>query len=240
MQLTVIIPTYNEAENLPELVSALFSLPVEGLNILIVDDNSPDGTGNLALSLSGSYPGRLNVLQQPGKLGLGNAYLSGFRWALAHDAQAIAQMDADFSHPPEKLPEMLNALRDWDVVMGSRYVSGGSVDRRWPFWRQGLSLFGNFYARTILQIPFRDCTGGFRLWRRETLLGMPLARALSNGYAFQIEIAYVAYRLGYRSCEIPIHFADRRWGKSKMSFRIQLEAAIRVWQLLYQYRDLRS
>ena len=239
MHLTVIVPTYNEAENLPKLVSALFSLPLEDLSVLIVDDNSPDGTGDLALLLGESYPGRLNVLRQPGKLGLGNAYLNGFRWALAHGAHALAQMDADFSHPPEKLPEMLHTLRDWDIVMGSRYVEGGSVDDRWSFWRKSLSRFGNFYARTILQMPFRDSTGGFRLWRRETLLGLPLARARSNGYAFQIEIAYMAYRLGYRSCEIPIHFADRRWGVSKMSFRIQLEAAIRVWQLLYQYRDLR-
>lgn len=239
MRLTVVIPTYNEAENLPKLLSALFDLPLEDLSILIVDDNSPDGTGQLADEWVSKYPGRMAVIHRSGKLGLGTAYITGFRQALQAGAQAIAQMDADFSHPPEKLLVLLEALRSCDVAMGSRYVPGGGVDERWPFWRKGLSAFGNLYARLILRFPLRDATGGFKIWRRETLLGMPLESIRSNGYAFQIEMAYVAYLLGYSFQEIPFYFADRQWGHSKMSFRIQREAAIRVWQMLLEYRNLK-
>jgi dolichol-phosphate mannosyltransferase len=180
----------------------------------------------------------MSVVHRPQKQGLGRAYISGFERAILDGAQAIGQMDADFSHPVEKLPRMLETLQSCDVVLGSRYVPGGSVDLRWPLWRKSLSAFGNFYARTILNLPIRDATGGFRLWRREALLGMPLNRICSNGYAFQVEIAYVANCLGYSFKEIPIYFADRRWGVSKMSFRIQREAAVRVWQILFRYRDL--
>jgi dolichol-phosphate mannosyltransferase len=155
-------------------------------------------------------------------------------------AQAIAQMDADFSHPPEKLVELLKSLKSCDVAMGSRYVPGGAVDERWPFWRKSLSAFGNLYARAILRLPVHDATGGFRVWRHETLHSMPLGRIRSNGYAFQIEMAYVACRLGYRLHEVPFYFADRRWGHSKMSYRIQKEAALRVWQMLFEYRHLKS
>jgi dolichol-phosphate mannosyltransferase len=239
VQLTVIIPTYNEAENLPKLVSALFALPIEGLKILIVDDNSPDGTGQLAESLARTYPGRMDVLHRAGKLGLGTAYVQGFRYAIEAGAQAVGQMDADFSHPPEKLPVLLAALQSCDIAIGSRYVAGGSVDVNWPLWRKGLSAFGNFYARTILGLPLRDVTGGFRLWRSGPLSAMPLDSIRSNGYAFQVETAYVAYLLGYTFKEIPIYFADRRWGLSKMSFQIQREAARRVWQMLYEHRRLR-
>lgn len=239
MQLSVVIPTYNEAENLPQLVSALFNLGIPGLSILVVDDNSPDGTGRIADDLAKTYAGCLGVLHRPGKLGLGSAYIEGFKRALREGAEAVAQMDADFSHPPELLPHLLEVLKECDVAMGSRYVPGGSVDRRWPFWRKGLSAFGNLYARLILRLPIRDATGGFRLWRRETLLGMPLERVHSQGYAFQVEMAYIAYRLGYIFKEVPFYFADRKWGHSKMSFRIQREAALRVWQLLYEYRHLK-
>jgi dolichol-phosphate mannosyltransferase len=238
MRTTVVIPTYNEAENLPKLVAALFKLPLSELHILVVDDNSPDGTGRLANELAERYPTRLNVLHRPGKLGLGTAYIQGFLQALSKGAEAIAQMDADFSHPPEKLLDLYETLQSCDVAMGSRYVPGGAVDERWPLWRKGLSSFGNIYARTILRLPVCDTTGGFRLWRRETLSGMPLDRVRSNGYAFQVEMAYVAYRLGYSFKEVPFYFADRRWGQSKMSIRIQREAAVRVWQLLFEYRDL--
>jgi dolichol-phosphate mannosyltransferase len=134
----------------------------------------------------------------------------------------------------------MEVLQTCDVAMGSRYLPGGGVDRRWPLWRKGLSAFGNFYARLILRLPVRDATGGFRIWRRETLQGMPLARVRSNGYAFQVEMAYLAYRLGFQIKEVPFYFTDRRWGQSKMSFRIQREAAIRVWQLLVEYRGLRK
>jgi dolichol-phosphate mannosyltransferase len=239
VQLTIVTPTYNEAENLPSLVSALFALPIDGLCILVVDDNSPDGTGEIAEQLATEHSGRISVIHRAGKLGLGSAYTAGFRQALGDGAQAIGQMDVDFSHPPDKLPIMLETLHSCDVVIGSRYVAGGSVDVQWPLWRKGLSAFGNFYARTILSLPVRDATGGFRIWRRETLLGMPLDRARTNGYAFQVELTYMAHLLGYHMIEVPIYFADRRRGISKMSFRIQREAAIRVWQMLFEYHDLR-
>jgi dolichol-phosphate mannosyltransferase len=233
LQLTVVIPTYNEAENLPDLVSALFALPFPDFRLLFVDDHSPDGTGDLAEQLSAQNGGRISVLRRPGKMGLGTAYLDGFH-------QALVQMDADFSHPPYKVVELVDALECCDVAMGSRYIAGGKVDDRWPIWRKGLSSFGNIYARFILRTPVRDITGGFRAWRRDTLLGMPLQQVRSNGYAFQVEMAFLACRLGFKFTEIPIYFADRHWGESKMSLRIQIEAAIRVWQLLYQYRHLRA
>ena len=238
MQLTVVIPTYNEAVNLPGLIAALFSLPCENLKILVVDDNSPDGTGVVVEELVESYPNRLSLIVRPSKLGLGSAYISGFQQALKQGAQAVGQMDADFSHPPEKLLELMDALDTCDVSLGSRYVVGGRLDQDWPLWRKGLSSFGNFYARTILRLPVRDTTGGFRIWRRSALLGMPLDRVRSNGYAFQVEMVYLAYRLGYSFKEIPFYFAERNWGESKMSFAIQMEAVRRVWELLIEYRDL--
>ncbi len=238
MNITVVIPTYNEAENLPKLVSALFELPFENLRLLVVDDHSPDGTGQIADELAAARPERIAVIHRAGKLGLGSAYVTGFRRALADGAEAVAQMDADFSHPPEKLVELHQALQSCDVALGSRYVPGGSLDRQWPLWRKGLSAWGNFYARTILGLKVRDVTGGFRLWRREALSGMPLERIKSNGYSFQVEMLYLAHLLGCCFIEVPIYFADRRWGQSKMSFRIQREAAIRVWQLRREYHDL--
>jgi dolichol-phosphate mannosyltransferase len=206
----------------------------------VVDDNSPDGTGELAEQLAVQYPGRISALHRPGKLGLGTAYVAGFQRALQSGAEAVAQMDADFSHPPQMLPVLLETLQTCDVASGSRYVPGGGVDRRWPLWRKALSMFGNIYARLILGLPVRDATGGFRLWRCQTLQALPLDRVRSNGYAFQVEMAYLAYRLGFRFKEVPIYFTDRRWGQSKMSFRIQREAAIRVWQLRFEYRGLRK
>lgn len=238
MQTTVIIPTYNEVENLPKLVQALFALPIEGIDVLVVDDNSPDGTGQVADQLALSYPGRLEVQHRLGKAGLRQAYISGFKQALASSCEAIIQMDGDFSHPPDLIPQMLAALEGVDIVLGSRYIPGGSVDHHWPLWRKGLSAFGNFYARTILGMPIRDVTGGFRLWRREVLASLPLERIRSNGYAFLIELSYIAYRLGFTFREIPFYFADRRAGQSKMSLPIQREAALRVWQMRWEYRDL--
>jgi dolichol-phosphate mannosyltransferase len=240
VKITLVTPTYNEADNLPRLIAALFDLPLSDLRILVVDDNSPDGTGRIADEYAAAHPGRISVVHRSGKLGLGTAYLEGFRQALANGAEAVGQMDADFSHPPEKVLELARALETCDLVIGSRYVPGGAVDERWPFWRKSLSAFGNFYARTILHLPIRDATGGFRLWRRDTLLNMPLDRVRSNGYAFQVEMAYLACRLGYSFQEIPIYFADRRWGESKMSLCIQKEAAVRVWQMLWDYRDLKA
>ncbi len=238
MQLTIVIPTYNEAENLPRLVSAIFSLSIPNGRILVVDDNSPDGTWKVAKDLEQQYPGRFFAIIRPGKLGLGSAYLLGFRRALDMGSQAVAQMDADFSHAPQKLPQLLEELQNCDVVLGSRYVPGGKLDENWSLWRKSLSAFGNIYARNILRLPVRDVTGGFRIWRREVLERMPLDRIGSNGYAFQIEMIYVATRLGFTFREIPIHFAERGRGSSKMSLAIQLEAAWRVWQFLFKYQDL--
>ena len=238
MRTTVVIPTYNEIENLANLVSALFALPQPEISVLVVDDNSPDGTGELAEQLAAEHPNRFGVIHRPGKQGLGTAYITGFLQALNDGAEAVIQMDADFSHPVEKIPEMAQTLGNCDVVIGSRYVPDGSVDERWPAWRKGLSAFGNFYARTILGLPVRDATGGYRIWRRQVLEDMPLRGVRANGYAFQVETIYIAYRLGYRIQEIPIYFADRRWGTSKMSFQIQEEAALRVWQILFEYRRL--
>lgn len=239
MPITVVLPTYNEAENLPKLVSALLSLPLD-LSVLVVDDHSPDGTGEIADQLSAQHPNKVFVLHRLGKMGLRSAYMEGFHKAFETGAEAVVQMDADFSHDPAVLIEMASRLTSCDVVIGSRYVKGGSLDERWPAWRKLLSAFGNFYARTILSFPIRDVTTGYRMWRREVLQKMPLDRIRSNGYIFLVEMVYVAYLMDYKISEVPIHFADRRWGKSKMSLRIQLEAAVRIWDVWWHYRDLRT
>jgi dolichol-phosphate mannosyltransferase len=238
MSIVIIIPTYNEAENLPRLVSAIFSLPVP-FDILVVDDNSPDGTSRIADELSAGHSDRLRVIHRAGKLGLSSAYLQAFRTLLVDPVEAIGQMDADFSHDPSVLLDMVKKLETCDLVQGSRYIPGGSTDVRWPAWRKALSAWGNFYARTILGMPLRDVTGGFRLWRRATLEAMPLERVRSSGYIFLVEMAYLAWCLNFKIGEVPIYFAERRWGKSKMSFKIQAEAAFKVWQVLWDYRDLR-
>jgi dolichol-phosphate mannosyltransferase len=237
LRITVVIPTYNEAENLPTLVPALLELPLD-LSLRIVDDASPDGTGRIADELCERYPDRVAVVHRSGKLGLRSAYIEGFRAAFAAGADAVAQMDADLSHDPARLVPMAEALKTHDVVLGSRYVEGGSLDPNWPVWRKGLSAWGNFYARSILALPLRDVTTGFRLWRREALERMPLDDIQSSGYVFLVEMAYVAYKMGLRFAQVPIHFSDRRWGTSKMSLRIQLEAAARVWQVRWTYRGL--
>lgn len=238
MRITVVLPTYNEAENLPNLVSALFSLPLD-LSLLVVDDGSPDGTGRIATELAAQHANRIDVLQRIGKKGLRSAYIDGFKRVFTTDAEAIVQMDADFSHDPAVLKEMARRIDSCDVVIGSRYVQGGSLARRWPVWRKALSAFGNAYARTILGFPLRDVTTGYRMWRRDVLESMPLDRIRSNGYIFLVEMAYVAYLMNYRIVETPIHFADRRRGQSKMSLKIQLEAAARIWDVWWHYRDLR-
>lgn len=239
MHIAAIIPTYNEAENLPKLVSALLSLPLN-LSILVVDDNSPDGTGRIADDLVREFPGRIDVLHRPGKLGLRSAYLNGFQKILDGDAQAIVQMDADFSHDPSALVNMAALLESCDVALGSRYVAGGSVDKEWPVWRKSLSAFGNYYARSILRLPLHDVTTGYRIWRSETLKQMPFERIQSNGYVFLVEMMYLAHCLEFKIGESPIYFADRRWGKSKMSLKIQMEAAFRIWQVWWHYRDLKK
>ena len=233
----IIIPTYNEVDNLPRLVAEIRRQPGDW-HVLVVDDNSPDGTGQAVDALSQQDPA-IQCLHRTGKLGLGSAYISGMRLALEQGFTSIGQMDADFSHPPELLPHLSEALQGCDLALGSRYRPGGSVDRDWPAWRKGLSAFGNWYARSILGLPLRDVTGGFRLWRREALLRIPLERIRSNGYGFLVEMLYVAHCLGCSFCEVPFYFADRKAGRSKMSFRIQREAALRVWQMRWEYRDLK-
>lgn len=237
-KITVVIPTFNEAENLEAITSALWDLPIPKLSILIVDDGSPDGTGHLADKLVEKNPGKISVLHRKGKLGLGSAYINGFKKAIEGAPDAIVQMDADFSHSPASLLKFVEKLPNADAVLGSRYIEGGSLDERWGIGRRLLSWFGNFYSRTILRIPIQDATGGFRMWRRTTLEGMPLDSIRSDGYVFQVEMAYVALKLGYKLVEHPIHFEDRRVGQSKMSLKIQIEAALRVWQILWLHRRL--
>lgn len=238
MSIGIVVPTYNEKENLPILVDRLRALPLPDLSILVIDDNSPDGTGALADELAVRFPGSVSVIHRAGKLGLGTAYITGFKHMLANEIDLIGQMDADFSHEPEKIIEFVSAITDHDLILGSRYIPGGSLDHNWPAWRKGLSNFGNIYARTILGVPVKDVTGGFRLWRREVLSAIPWGRVRSNGYVFQIEMAYVAHKLGFKIKEVPIYFADRKLGQSKMNLSIQVEAALRVWGLLARYRDL--
>jgi dolichol-phosphate mannosyltransferase len=239
LSLAVIIPTYNEKENLPKIIERLFGLPIADLRLLIIDDNSPDGTGKIAEELAALHSGQIKVMHRAGKLGLGTAYVSGFQELLKTDVDTIAQMDADFSHPPEKLLEFHAALQNADVVFGSRYIPGGSLDRDWPAWRKFLSRFGNEYARAILRIPVKDLTGGYRLWKREVLSAIPLDQIRSNGYIFQVEMAFLTSKLGFRISEVPIYFAERKFGKSKMNLSIQIEAALRVWQLKNRYRHLK-
>ena len=236
----IIIPTYNEAENLPILVEQLLNLGISGLNILVVDDNSPDGTGQIAESLKKSYPDQLSVIHRTSKQGLGTAYIAGFKYCLDQGMDKILQMDADFSHSPEKVAVLLDGLQDYDMVLGSRYVEGGRLDDEWAVWRKALSAFGNIYTRLILGSKVRDITGGFRAWRSETLKGLPLDRVKSQGYAFQIEMAYLTQLLGFSILELPIYFAERTRGDSKMSLKIQLEAALRVWLIVAEYKDLRK
>lgn len=237
MKIIQVIPTYNEAQNLPILTQGLFELDIPDLNILIVDDNSPDGTGDVADALASEYPGRLSVLHRQGKEGLGKAYIQGFRHSLNQGADVIGMMDADLSHPPEHLPALLSALENADVAIGSRYTHGGSVDKAWPAWRKALSWFGNTYARTILSLPIKDTTGGYRLWRRAALEAIPFEDSRSNGYVFIVELAYMAKLAGLTFAEVPIYFAERTHGASKMSLRIQIEAAARVWQLRRLYKN---
>lgn len=237
MKIDIVIPTYNEAANLPKLISSLFSLPLNS-RVLVVDDNSPDGTGFLADELAESHAGRMSVLHRTERQGIASAYMEGFRCALENHADAVCQMDADLSHDPAILITMAKYLETYDVIFGSRYAPGGRVDNEWPLWRKGLSAWGNFYARLILRVPVLDITTGYRLWRADTLRGMPFDNIQSKGYVFQVEMAYLAHCLEYRLHEMPIYFADRRLGKSKMSFQIQMEAAFRVWQIWLTHRHL--
>jgi len=224
----VCLPTYDERDNLGPMIDAILAV-VPGVEVLVIDDNSPDGTGQLADQIAAREP-RVKVLHRAGKEGLGRAYLAGFAWALARDYALVLEMDCDFSHDPGYLPGMLAAAEEADLVLGSRYVKGGgTVD--WGLLRKLISRGGSFYARTILGLSVRDLTGGFKCFRREVLEAIDLASVECTGYAFQIELTYRAARRGFRIRELPIVFADRRVGHSKMSRRIVLEAIRKVWSI---------
>ena len=239
MDLTVVIPTYNEADNIEAMTSALLNLGIAGLNILFVDDESPDGTGRIADDLAVQYPGRVNVLHREGKRGLGRAYVDGFRWAIAKGADFVIQMDCDFSHAPQYIPDFLKHIDACDVVVGSRYTRGGRTDENWGWGRWFLSWWANsIYTRLILGGKVMDATAGFKCWRRATLEGIGLARIHSQGYVFQVEMSYVTERLGYRVLEVPIYFEDRRIGQSKMSMPVKIEAALRVWEVRRRHHRL--
>lgn len=225
----VIVPTYNERENVVRLVeSALAQDP--RLEVLVVDDGSPDGTGALVDALAAREP-RVHVLHRERKLGLGTAYLAGFRWALEREFSCVFEMDADFSHDPAHLPQFLEAIRQADLVLGSRYRHNRVTVVNWPMSRLLLSFFANIYARVVTGLPLYDATGGFKCYRREVLQAIDLQDVRSNGYAFQIEMSFRAWRRGFRIVEIPIVFVDRTEGQSKMSKRIVREAVWMVWRL---------
>lgn len=238
-KIVVVIPTYNEASNLPELAATLWELAIPGLSILIVDDNSPDGTGEIADKLAQQKPDQLHVLHRAQKEGLGRAYVAGFKWALAAGADLVIQMDCDFSHSPKHIPKMLERIKAVDVVVGSRYADGGRVDERWEKGRYLLSWWANaVYTRLLLGLKVRDATAGFKCWRASVLRAINLDDISSHGYSFQFEMAYLTQKLGYRVEEIPIYFEDRRIGRSKMTIPIKLEAALRTWQILWRYRHV--
>jgi len=231
LQVLVVIPTYNEAENLPQLVEELFSLNVDRLEVLIIDDNSPDGTGQVADKLAERHPGRVEVLHREAKLGLGKAYVDGFARALEKGVEVVVHMDADLSHPPRIIPKLLEKMGDYDIVVGSRYVPGGSIDPSLALWRKLLSKAGNRYVRLITGLKVHDATSGFRCLRRQVFEGIELHRIRSTNYIFLVEMAYACQRRGYRIAEVPISFGARTRGRSKISWRIIWEALWRPWQM---------
>ncbi|HYW05712.1 MAG TPA: polyprenol monophosphomannose synthase [Longimicrobium sp.] len=225
----VIVPTYNERENLPRLVPSILSRDPR-LEILVVDDGSPDGTGALADEIAAAER-RVHVVHRAGKLGLGTAYIAGFRWGLERGYDVLFEMDADFSHDPAHLPQFLDAISEYDLVLGSRYLEGRVTVVNWPMNRLLLSYGANIYARWVTGLPVADSTGGFKCFRREVLAALELERVESNGYSFQIEMSFRAWKKGFRIGEIPIMFVDRDLGESKMSKSIVREAIWRVWRL---------
>ncbi|MFL1378600.1 MULTISPECIES: polyprenol monophosphomannose synthase [unclassified Nocardiopsis] len=231
--LTVVVPTYEEAENLPVLVRRLMSLDLPGLRVVVVDDNSPDGTGEVADKLALEFPGRVSVVHRTVKDGLGRAYVAGMTRALEDGAEYVAQMDADLSHPVGYVPQLLGTLlaTNAGVVIGSRYVPGGSLSEQWGLSRRLLSGWANTYVKTVLAIPVRDVTAGFKVWRATALEVLDLPGIESTGYAFQVEMHYRAFRRGQKIVEIPIHFEERAVGQSKLDGAVALEAALRPLRL---------
>jgi dolichol-phosphate mannosyltransferase len=225
----VIVPTYNERENIERLIATVLAQDAS-LDILVVDDGSPDGTGEIVDRIAEQNP-RVHAVHRPRKMGLGTAYLSGFRWALERDYAYMFEMDADFSHDPAHLPQFLSAIQNCDLVLGSRYRNGRVTVVNWPMTRLLLSYFANIYARVVTGLELGDATGGFKCFRRSVLEGIPLDQVRSNGYAFQIEMSFRAVRKNFRITEIPIVFVDRTDGESKMSKHIVREAIWMVWRL---------
>jgi dolichol-phosphate mannosyltransferase len=228
----VIIPTYNEKENLPRLIPMVLEQDPR-LEVLVIDDASPDGTGALADQLAAENP-RVHVVHRQGKLGLGTAYLAGFRWGLEHGYDWLFEMDADFSHDPAHLPQFIESLSDHDLVLGSRYLDGRVTVVNWPMGRLLLSYYANVYARFVTGVPVADLTGGYKAFRAHVLRAIPLERVESEGYSFQIEMSFRAWKRSFRICEIPIVFVDRTLGESKMSKGIFWEAVFKVWKLRLQ------
>ena len=226
----VIIPTYNERENIERIVAAVLDA-APTVDVLVADDNSPDGTGALVRAMMETQP-RVHLLARPGRQGLGKAYLAAFRWGLERDYGAFIEMDADFSHRPADLVKLIAALPSADFAVGSRYVAGGST-ANWSLFRKIISRGGSIYARAILRRPLWDWTGGFNAWKRHVLEAIGLDRVQSEGYSFQIELKYRSLRMGFRGVEVPILFEDRRVGKSKMNAGIVIEAFFRVWSMRY-------
>ena len=229
MRPLVIVPTYNERDNLPALLEQLLML--DGLRILVVDDSSPDGTGRIADEYAAANRSRVQVLHRTGKRGLGRSYIDGMYLALRTDATHVCQMDADLSHNPLDVPRLIAATEQAEFAIGSRYVPGGRIEN-WPTRRRMLSAFANRYIRAITKLTIRDCTSGFRCWRREALEQLPLASIRSDGYAFIVELAWEASKAGFRCGEIPITFVERRRGASKLSTWVILESAILPWRLV--------
>jgi len=228
MKTLIIIPTYNELENLPRLLPEVLSKE-EGIHILIVDDNSPDGTAAFVEDQM-TTNNRIHLIKRPSKQGLGTAYIAGFKFALKNGYDFVFEMDADFSHDPKEIPRFLDEIKNSDVVLGSRYINGVNVIN-WPMRRLLLSSFANFYTRSITGMPVHDATGGFKCFRREVLEAIDLDKVKSNGYAFQIEMSFKTWKKGFKIKEIPIIFVDRVKGKSKMSKKIVREAVTMVWKL---------
>jgi dolichol-phosphate mannosyltransferase len=225
----VIVPTYNERANLPVLVDSV--MQHTDVRLMVVDDQSPDGTGALADELAAAHPGRIEVMHRTGRRGLGRSYIDGIKKAIIEPVDVICQMDADLSHNPEQLPSLIAATADADVVIGSRYIPGGSIVN-WPKRRQVLSRFANIYIRAVTRMKTRDCTSGYRCWRRTALAGLPLDRFVSDGYSFLVEMLFVASRRGCRIAEMPIRFVERREGESKISRAVLLESALTPWRLI--------
>ncbi|TNF34964.1 MAG: polyprenol monophosphomannose synthase [Deltaproteobacteria bacterium] len=232
----IIIPTYNERENLPELAKAIFEVQPD-VHLLVVDDGSPDGTGELADEMAAADD-RIHVMHRAGKLGLGTAYIAGFKWALERDYPLVFEMDADFSHQPRYIPDFIARAQEADLVLGCRYIKGGGTED-WGLWRQFVSRGGNLYARAVLWLPFHDLTGGFKCFRREVLEALDLDGVKSTGYAFQIELTYRAHMLGFKIAEQPIIFPDRKVGQSKMSGSIVKEAVVNLVKLRFD-KDIRA